>query len=83
MGSPEVHRAEHKFRGENAGTWYYALVLMACYAVGELGHFLVSTVSTPMAQDIEFGDKGCLTINATINTLVNSTNKCRELKTEE
>jgi len=83
MGSPEVQRPEYKFRGENAGTWYYALVLMACYAVGELGHFLVSTVSTPMAQDIEFGDKGCLTINATINSLVNSTNKCRELKSEE
>ena len=74
------HSTDCRFRGEKPYTWYYAFVLMACYAVGELGHFLVSIVSKPMAQEIEFGDKSCLPTNLTIDAQVNSSSNCREFK---
>ena len=49
-----------KFCEENIYTWYSILVFMGCYAVGELGHFLIGIVSTPIAQDLKFGDLGCI-----------------------
>lgn len=53
-----------KFRGETCYTWYCAMILMGCYAVGELGHFLIGIVSKPITQDLNFGDQGCI-VNAT------------------
>nr|XP_039262749.1 protein spinster-like [Styela clava] len=57
----------HKFHGEFFYTWYCSLALMLCYAVGELGHFLLGVTSKPMAQDIHFGDQGCMPNEETHN----------------
>ncbi len=35
-------------------------LLSAMYVVGELGHFLIGVVSRAVAQDIHYGDLGCL-----------------------
>jgi hypothetical protein len=44
---------------------YWALCLMsAIFMVGELGHFLIGPVSRPMAQEMQYGDKGCLPISS-------------------
>lgn len=51
--------------GERPYVWYCNLVLMLCYAVGELGHFLLGATSRAMAQSIHFGDEGCLAMNDT------------------
>jgi len=34
--------------------------MSAIYMVGELGHFLIGPVSRSMAQEMKYGDKGCL-----------------------
>ena len=49
-----------KLCGENWYSWYTTLVLMGCYAVGELGHFLIGIVSKPISQDMKFGEQGCI-----------------------
>ncbi|CAK8673998.1 uncharacterized protein LOC143468815 isoform X3 [Clavelina lepadiformis] len=48
------------FRGESWYSWYSVIIMMGCYAFGELGHFLIGIVSRPLAQDVKFGDQGCL-----------------------
>ena len=48
------------FCGESWYSWYRTLILMGCYAVGELGHSLLSIVSKPIAQDMQFGEQGCI-----------------------
>lgn len=40
--------------------WWTLFLLGATYSVGELGHFLLGSVSRSMAQEIHFGDKACL-----------------------
>jgi len=54
------------FFGESFYTWYYVVVCMGCYAVGEIGHFLIGIVSQPIAQDIGFGDEGCISNNSAV-----------------
>lgn len=67
------------FRGENAYNWYTGLVLMVCYALGELGHFLIGVVSKPMAQSIHFGDQSCMITNSSYN---DDRNLCTDLNNE-
>ena len=33
---------------------------MGCYTVGELGHLLIGIISKPIAQDMKFGEQGCI-----------------------
>lgn len=49
-----------KFRDESLYSWYAILIFMSCFAVGELGHFLIGIVSKPMSQDLKFGEQGCI-----------------------
>lgn len=42
------------------GTYWSLFLMGSIYMIGELGHFLLGTVSRSMAQDIHYGDKGCL-----------------------
>ena len=35
-------------------------LLTASYLLGELGHFLLGATSRAMAQELEFGEEGCL-----------------------
>ena len=61
-------------------SWYTAFVFMACYAVGELGHFLIGIVSRPIAQDMEFGEQGCIVNNSEIPSLIQA--ECKDIKNE-
>ena len=53
-----------EFRGASLYSWYTAFVFMGCFAVGELGHFLIGIISRPIAQEMEFGEQGCI-VNST------------------
>uniref|UniRef100_H2YBH1 Major facilitator superfamily (MFS) profile domain-containing protein n=1 Tax=Ciona savignyi TaxID=51511 RepID=H2YBH1_CIOSA len=64
------------FRGERLFTWYYAFVLMGCYAVGELGHFIIGIISKPISQELHFGEKGCVTNSSEIESQVEKLQKC-------
>lgn len=55
------------FRGESFYSWYSTLILMGCYSVGELGHFLIGIVSKPIAQDMEFGEQGCISNDSSLS----------------
>nr|CAB3262831.1 uncharacterized protein LOC100183908 [Phallusia mammillata] len=72
--------------GETPYTWYYVLVCMSCYAVGEIGHFIIGIVSKPLAQDIEFGDKGCISNSSAYNVSEKCTDanytRCMSLKNQ-
>jgi len=60
------------------GKWGFTLVLMLCFTVGEVGRYLVGTLSKPMAQDLEFGNQRCMPINVkneTFPSLCFNTNK--------
>ncbi|XP_039268574.2 protein spinster homolog 1-like [Styela clava] len=46
--------------------WLYLIPLMLGYGCGELGHYLLAVTSRPMAQDVGFGDKGCLAKNQSL-----------------
>ena len=65
-------------RGESLYSWYTAFVFMGCYAVGELGHFLIGIVSRPIAQDMKFGEQGCIVNNSDIPYEVQQ--ECKEYK---
>lgn len=41
------------------GSWMLT-VLAAIYLVGELGHYLIGVVSRPVAQDLHYGEIGCI-----------------------
>ena len=57
-------------------------LLTVSYIVGEISHFLIGTVSKKVAQDIEFGKKGCYDIsNSTVDT--SGLDKCIDFEDEE
>nr|XP_002127145.1 uncharacterized protein LOC100183908 [Ciona intestinalis] len=64
--------------GERMSTWYYALILMGCYGVGELGHFIIGIISKPISQELQFGEKGCVTNISIIEQNVAKQNKCSQ-----
>jgi len=68
-----------EFRGESLYSWYTAFVFMGCYAVGELGHFLIGIISRPIAQDMEFGEQGCIVNNTEPPPSIQA--NCKEIKT--
>lgn len=35
-------------------------VLALIYLVGELGHYLIGVISRPVAQDLHYGEIGCI-----------------------
>jgi len=39
------------------------ILLTTIYILGELGHFLIGTVSRSVAQEIHYGDIGCIPID--------------------
>lgn len=41
------------------GTWMLT-VLGAIYLVGELGHYLIGVISRNVAQDLHYGEIGCM-----------------------
>ena len=49
-----------KLRGESLYSWYSIQIFMGCFAVGELGHFLIGIVSNSISQDLKFGEQGCI-----------------------
>jgi len=71
-----------KYQNKKWYLWICTLILMLCYSVGEIGHFLIATLSKAIAQDIKFGNQRCLPadtneFNSTINNrckYFNSTN---------
>ncbi|XP_078489858.1 MFS-type efflux pump MSMEG_3705-like [Ciona intestinalis] len=64
--------------GERMSTWYYALILMGCYGVGELGHFIIGIISKPISQELQFGEKGCVTNISIIEQNIAKQNKCSQ-----
>lgn len=50
-----------------AAEWWTLFLLGCTYSTGELGHFLLGSVSRPMAQELHFGDKACLKNNEVTN----------------
>ncbi|XP_043217544.1 probable sphingolipid transporter spinster homolog 1 isoform X1 [Amphibalanus amphitrite] len=40
--------------------WYHLALMTATYITGELSHFLVGIVSRQMAQELHYGDIGCV-----------------------
>lgn len=40
--------------------WVQLATLTLVYVVGELSHFLLGVVTTPMSQELHYGDYGCL-----------------------
>ena len=69
---------DKEFRGESCYSWYTAFVFMGCYAVGELGHFLIGIISRPIAQDMEFGEQGC--INNNTDVPLSFQQSCKDIK---
>ncbi|KAF2352636.1 Major facilitator superfamily [Trinorchestia longiramus] len=47
-------------RPSRVSKWMQLSSLTLLYVVGELSHFLLGVVTTPMSQDIHYGDHGCL-----------------------
>jgi len=46
----------------------YILVLLLCvFSLNKIDRFALAVLSQPMAQDIKFGDKGCLPYNSTFS----------------
>ena len=54
-------------RGESLYNWYCAIVFMGAYATGELGHFLIGIISRPIAQEMEWGEEGCIVNDTSIS----------------
>ena len=42
---------------------YVLFLLLLSYLLNQLDRYTVGVTSIPMAQDIHFGDKGCLPLN--------------------
>ncbi|CAH1272328.1 SPNS2 [Branchiostoma lanceolatum] len=59
---------------------YVLCVLLAAFLLDKLDRYLLATTSAPMAQDIHFGDMGCLD-NITVMFLGNIT--CKKVKSED
>nr|XP_026693449.1 protein spinster homolog 1-like isoform X2 [Ciona intestinalis]XP_026693450.1 protein spinster homolog 1-like isoform X2 [Ciona intestinalis]XP_026693451.1 protein spinster homolog 1-like isoform X2 [Ciona intestinalis] len=66
------------FQGAPLYHWYCTLILMLCYGFGELGHFLIGVTSREMAQDVHFGDVGCVTYDVMVET--SAAVRCAEIK---
>jgi len=61
---------------ESYSDWYRVTILMVCYLFGEYGHYLLGVVSRPMTQELEFGDKSCVTLNLEVEK--NAEENCRK-----
>ncbi|XP_039262750.2 protein spinster-like [Styela clava] len=50
---------------KSSADWLHhpTLVLMFSYAIGELSHYLLGVISKPMAEEIHFGEMGCMPAN--------------------
>ena len=46
--------------GRSWHRWYHLSLMTATFITGELSHFLVGIVSRQMAQEIHYGDIGCV-----------------------
>jgi len=67
----------------NVGGWTFSKAMFLAYMsmayiIGEIAHFMINTTSREVAQDIEYGDQGCLA-NKTIK---NSGVTCSDFKNE-
>ncbi|CAL4234721.1 unnamed protein product [Meganyctiphanes norvegica] len=63
---------------ERLTTWMSLGVLTLVYTVGELSHFLLGVTSTPISQDLHYGDHACMRRPNTQNQSV----KCYKMETE-
>ncbi|XP_018026800.1 protein spinster homolog 2 [Hyalella azteca] len=54
-------------RPARTSKWVQLSSLSLLYVVGELAHFLLGVVTTPMSQELHYGDHGCL-VNPDLDT---------------
>ena len=64
--------------GQSSYDWYRITILMICYGFGEYGHYLLGVVSTPLTQDLEFGEQSCVYLNLDVESRADR--KCKEFK---
>ena len=46
---------------------YILFLLLGAFSLNQIDRFILAVLSQPMARDIKFGDKGCLSYNSTFS----------------